>query len=374
MRWQTWKHIRDWCLLGCVLSLTACGSATQGTTDTSVSSGDSDTVTVTGSVGSSSTTGKAVSSDTSSSCAADTVVATDTSGAETEASVASDCEFELTLQPDHNYTIVLFLSGTYVATLQFDSGAEGFPTTLLPAQRGVLILALGRISISGPVATPTNEPLDETDADDDGESDLADTDDDNDSIDDEEEADCDEDGLVDDLDDDTTCTGNDPSFGGRILALRPIPHAICRLLNEVGIELRFCHRAPLKVPVTAWVSCRVDQSTVNSETFRVEADGHAVECHYRVKRWKGEKLAKHSGRKNHHLIRCWHRADPFESNTVYTATIEGVQCHNGELVKPRSWSFLTIDTPRRDFDLDDEVDSCGGFEEDEEVANDTDTQ
>ncbi len=333
-----WQRNKTWCIMSCALWLTACGSADQtaSSVDPAVSS---KTTTLSGSVGAGSATTKSVSS--SGTCEADSVVATDTNGQATQAAVQNNCGFTLTIQPTQSYVITLLLNGQFVATLQFDSGVAGFPTTLLTVRDGTTTIALGRIHINGSTGKSTTEPLSAGASEDEGEE-LANGESPECHGGNTKAADC--------------ATANTEAH---VLAVRPRPEAFCKFLEQAGVEVRFCDRVPLKAPVTAWVNCRVDSDSINSTTFHVEANGKPISCDYRLVRWLRAPRAKH------HLVRCWHRADPFTADTIYTATLDGLRCQDGRTVAKRTWSWLTIDAARKDVDSDDDIENRADFTTDD---------
>jgi hypothetical protein len=347
------------------LLIVGCGSL-QSAEDLAASAGTStsDTIEITGSVQGRSANLAKGSSSAATGCEADTVVATDSDDDTIEGDVDEDCNFSIRVPHGRSYALSLLLRGTFVASLAYESGISGFSTPLLPLLLSRRPIVLGPIVIVGTRGTPTYQPLAYVDSDGDGIMDADDSDDDNDGVDDAQEDDCDADGIADDFDESVDCSDvNTNTSLARVLVARPHHNRGCRLLHRLGRKGR-CHRVPLRRAVTAWVNCRVDRTTVTAETFRVEADGEAVDCHYRFKRWKLRP-------RKAHILRCRHRSDPFAADAIYTATIDGVLCKDGTPVAPRSWSWLTVTAARADLDAsdaDDEIDTCEEIEDDDADA------
>lgn len=329
------------CTIGLAL-LAGCGGGTSG------SDSQEGTRVVTGTVSGSSGSSNLVTRAASDDCVADTILATDTTGATTSASVADDCSFSLTLATGKSYVVSLLLGDEFVATLIFDSGIEGFSTSSLPLSDGSL-LDLGQITISGTVASAENEALDQCDNDGDGTSDLDDADDDEDGVEDEEEEDCDLDGFDDDEDeDDPDCETENGENEAQVLEVKPRndPH------TDRGDD-----RVDLDKEVKARLSCTVDRDTVTADTFRViSEDGlHEVACTHEF---------SGSGRSGNRIA-CDHESDDFLADTVYVATIDGVMCEDGRTVSPRSWEWLTETSDDDEGDAEDDMD-----EEDEDDDDD----
>lgn len=152
----------------------------------------------------------------SSSCPADTVIAVDSTGTSTTATVAEDCTFELVLTVDKAYALQFVLDDEFVASMIFQNGANLTQSSVFVITAGDTTVNLGLIQISSGQAIPSIEPATECDQDEDGIDDYDDEDDNNDGVSDDTETDCDDDGYLNSYDeDDSTCddSGNDGSSG-----------------------------------------------------------------------------------------------------------------------------------------------------------------
>lgn len=287
-----------------------CGSIT-GLDGTSPSLASGETATVTGSLATTDSTAK-TEGDTA--CPADTMIAIDSQGNEFTAAIADDCSFNLMLATDEQYALVLTLDGEFVAGITFPTALNPFTTATLPIGNSGVTIALGTITIAGTVGTAGEfeAPVD----DDDAEAALPE---------------------------------------GQVLAVRPhrLPH--CGQLDS-DLRQRRCYRVGLGRPVVALISCRVNRSTVTSDTFVVQDEaGMRIACEYDFKQWRTD---KHQQRHHHRIIRCKHSSDFFQHNTLYTATLDGVQCEDGRPVETFSWQFLTAQgaptVPEDSGSLDDE--------------------
>jgi hypothetical protein len=145
----------------------------------------------------------------SSTCQADEVIATDSTGVETTATPGSNCSFTLTLDIDNAYQLAFYLSSELLATMVFDNGGNNTESTTVIISAGTTDIDMGEILFSNSVAVPEFEPSTQNDQDDDGVDDYDDDDDDDDGIDDDDEEDCDEDGYSNDHDDDDECEDDD---------------------------------------------------------------------------------------------------------------------------------------------------------------------
>lgn len=312
------------------------------------SGGGTETREITGTVSSSGT--PALKTQTDADCAADTVIATDPSGGTTVAEVDELCNFSLTLEIDRSYVISFSKDGVFVATLLFDSGVGGFTGSDLTITAGDEAIALGQITITGNVAIPEFEPEEQTDEDGDGLNDLEDEDDDNDGVEDEIDGeDCDLDGVEEGGEEEESC--EEEGDLARVLEVKPRndPHP------ELGED-----RVDLDKEVKARISCEVDQTTVTAETFRVESDSDTIACTFEFSGTGS------SGNR----IKCKHGSQDFLPDTVYTATIDGVQCLDGRGVEPRSWSWLTEEEDEDEGDVEDDLDEEDEAEDDEEDEED----
>lgn len=275
---------------------------------------------------------KAVSSD---GCVADQVIATDSQAETTTATVDENCAFTMTVPSGESYVVSFMLDGAFVGTLVFDSGIDGLTTSSLPLVTGSGDLELGTITMQGDLATPSQQPLDTIDRDADGVVDSEDPDDDGDNIPDDEELDCDYDGLVDDLDPDVAAVCDTRNFEeeGWVVAIKP----------HYGQEDVSVYRT-----IRALLSCRVDPDTVDPDTFRVYADDHEVQCEYDFGNWRRR---PHRHRRNHreierqvsplHIVKCRHYDDPFDTDTLYTVSIDGLECLDGRLIEAADIDFVT---------------------------------
>lgn len=307
-------------LLGASLWLFSqgCGNITdQGDASASLASGE--TATITGTLAPDDSTAK---TDGSASCPADTIVAVDSQGSEFAAAIADDCSFNLMLAIGEQYALVLTRDGEFVAGVAFPTSLNPFTTATLPIGDSGVTIALGTITIAGTVGTAGEfeAPVDDDDA-------LA---------------------VLPE---------------GQVLAVRPhrMPH--CGQLDG-DLRQRRCYRVGLSRPVVALISCRVDRSTVTSDTFVVQDEaGTRIACEYDFKQWRTD---KHVRRHHHRIIRCKHSSDLFLHNTLYTATLDGVRCEDGRPVETFSWQFLTAQgaptVPEDSESLDDE---CEEVEDDE---------
>lgn len=336
-------RVSTWGCIGVAALLFAgCGKVGQGTSSSSDTSANdseetSDVREVSGTVptgsGTSASQSKhAGSGSMSFECAADEVIATDTDGSTISSVVEEDCSFVLRLRVGRSYVIGLSHDGTFIATLAFKGRVAGFRGNGLAIGRGNGRIRLGGITVNGSTGSCENDPSEYIDQDDDGVADAEDTDADGDGSDDAFERDCSLDGAEDDSDE-NACDGEavaEDDVQAHVLRVRPWHGR-----KHVALRKR----------VRALISCRVNPLTVNAQTFRVEAaDGDAIACHYRLLYPFFARLTR---------ITCRHFADPFTPETVYTATLDGVECRDGRPVEVRSWSWTTRDA------LEEEADESG---------------
>lgn len=255
-------------------------------------------------------------------CPADTVIATDSLAQTVSASVETDCSFTLSLTVGKAYVISFSLGDVFVATLVLNNSPATLSSKTIIISEGESAIDLGMITISGKKALPESQAALQNDQDANGTSDFDDADDDGDGVPDEEEEDCDLDGFIDDYDDDiSTCedNGDDETDTARVVEVNPE--------NDVDLddEEEF---AELNDAVRARLNCEVDQSTVTETTFTVASGTHTVACVFEFS-GSGER------------IECGHGDDAFLPDTVYTATINGVACLDGRVVKATTWRFRT---------------------------------
>ncbi len=277
-------------------------------------------------------------------CSADSIIATDVTGTTVVATVDSACDFTIDLELEQSYVISLTQDGAFVATLIFDSGLTGFTSSALTLSASDSAVDLGWITVNGTVATPENNPLSYCDKDDDGENDLVDSDDDEDGVADSEERDCDYDGFLDDDDgeysDDHTdsCTAVDGEF---ITRVKPYDEG---------------ETIDLDKEIKIYTTCDIDEATVSDTTFAVVADsGETLACAFEV-----------SSDDDHNELKCKHEETPFAADTVYTVTVDGLQCVGGDVIASAEWSFSTEVTDDDDGDYEDDFDV-----EDAEEGEDT---
>jgi len=144
-------------------------------------------------------------------CPADSVIATDSLAATTEASIGSDCSFDMSLETGKAYILSFLEGGSFVATMIVNNGAVLGEGNVFFLSDGPSDVDLGDITFEGDAARPENEPAEQCDRDGDGDSDFDDDDDDDDGVNDEDESDCDDDEFEDDEDDEDSCDGEDDS-------------------------------------------------------------------------------------------------------------------------------------------------------------------
>jgi hypothetical protein len=104
------------------------------------------------------------------------VIATNTDGESTTASIGTACAFSLTLAVNQSYAISFLLDDAFVASLVFNASAQGDLAEDFYLGEGVEDLDLGTITFTGGVAVSEQNPLEGEDCDDDGESDDGDGD------------------------------------------------------------------------------------------------------------------------------------------------------------------------------------------------------
>ncbi|MBI4238514.1 MAG: hypothetical protein HY696_08895 [Deltaproteobacteria bacterium] len=329
------SRVSTWGCIGvAALLLAACGKVGSGTSASSDTSTNDDSAVreVSGTVPTGSESAASVSKHLggggmSFACAADEVIATDTDGSTISTVVEDDCSFILKLRVGHSYVIGLSHDGTFIAALKFRGRVAGFRGSGLAIGRGNGRIALGGITVSGSTGSCENDPSEFIDQDDDGVADASDDDADGDGSDDAFERDCSLDGVEDDSDE-NACDGEavaEDDVQAHVLRVRPWHGR-----KHVALRKR----------VRALISCRVNPLTVNAQTFRVESsDGDAIACHYRLLYPFFARLTR---------ITCRHFADPFTPETVYTATLDGVECRDGRPVEVREWSWTTRDAPEAD--------------------------
>ncbi len=344
------------CLLAGLLWNSGCSTTVAGS-----GSGSETSRTLTGEVSSSQA---ALSmKNAASSCAADTVLATNTSAETVSADVAEDCSFSIDLAIGSSYAISFLLEDSFVAALVFDTGITGFSGANLPISGGDSAIDLGVVTFSGSIAMAENEPLDQCDSDEDGLSDFEDDDDDGDEVDDDSESDCDLDGIWDDYEE-SDCEDEVSDGSPRVLEVKPRNND-----DDEGDddEMEESDRVSLGKEVKARISCIVNPETVTEETFQVaSSDGETVACDYEISDDEDDAQSR---------IKCHHEED-FLADTEYTATLTGIQCEDGQEIPAVSWSWMT-ETEGDDeedfedlFDDEDELEDQGSDEASDDASDD----
>ena len=131
---------------------------------------------------------------------AEELLVIDADGAAFRATPAADGSYRIVVSSTRPVTLFAIEAGTTRA-LRVASTPGGAPDlTTLPAWEGEVSTA--QLSTAGDDVRAEDNPLEQIDSDDDGESDLEDDDDDNDGDDDDEDDDDDDDGIDDDEDED----------------------------------------------------------------------------------------------------------------------------------------------------------------------------
>lgn len=304
-------------------------------------SSNSTTRNLTGNVPENSTPALMKGATTIAPCQANTILATSSSGSTTQGSIAADCTFSIELAVGQSYVISFLNGDTFVATLIFDTGISGTASSL-PLASGDGAINLGSITFTGSVASPTSNPLIHVDDDHDGISDFDDSDDDNDGINDDEEDDCDLDGHRDDMDADLSCSSNDST--PRMFEVKPHDDQHTELGRDtVDPDQR----------ISARVSCTLDDSTLDNTTFHVESEaGDAVECTFATETHSyGSRIV------------CGHAS--LQTDTVYTLTIAGLKCQDGQAITEASSQFLTDSENTDDGSKEDELDDSSSSGEDD---------
>ncbi|MBI4411387.1 MAG: Ig-like domain-containing protein [Deltaproteobacteria bacterium] len=263
--------------------------------------------------------GSALKKETGDSCPADTVIAVDSLGNTTTAEIDSVCDFEFDLTPGKAYVLSFTRGGVFVAFLVVQNSSATLESTIFYLADGEDPVHLGEILIADGKGRPANEPARQNDRDGNGRNDYDDDDDDGDGISDDDEEDCDLDGFLDDDDEDQSDCGSDEEEDGDdetggegdILQVDPRNGENNVNLTE-EIEVRF--------------DCTIDSSTVTAVTFRVESGGDSISCEFES---------------SDSELSCEHEDDPFQAETTYTVTVNGVACESGNPVETKSWSFTT---------------------------------
>jgi hypothetical protein len=302
-------------MLGIAAYLTGCGSEAGGT---EFGNPDQTVQVVTGEVDSSSSATVAKAAASAGGCVADTVVARNALDASTTAALEADCTFALSLKIDAAYRMIFLKNNALVGLMHFVNDSALLTDETFRVRKRDSAMALGRISFANTIGTPAVQPASLIDSDGDGLADADDTDDDGDAVSDSDEDDCDLDGFLDDDDSDSsTCTT--ALAAARIRRVTP---------HHDATFARIGRRVSLGADIKARVSCTLDATTVTIETFAVTAGNDTIDCTYAM-----------SG--SDQRIECDHDDDPFEADTIYTATLNGIRCADGTAVEARSWSWKT---------------------------------
>lgn len=252
-------------------------------------------------------------------CAADTVRVINSRGVSREVEIDADCGFTVSLPVRKAYLFRFLKNAVPVGSLFIPRVSDAYSAYVAVVAASVSPLALGRITIAQGLARAQYHPDAQNDLDGDGESDDTDDDDDGDGTSDDDEDDCDLDGIPGELDE-ATDSCDDAAATGTVPVLRVKPR------NELLFERVSLHEA-----VGALVACEIDADSLTAATFRVDSDaGVAIACQLHIHE-------SGSG------VVCRHDSDPFAPDTVYTATLEGLECQNGNVVRTRSWSWRTED-------------------------------
>ncbi|HBF12260.1 MAG TPA: hypothetical protein DDW49_02540 [Deltaproteobacteria bacterium] len=252
-------------------------------------------------------------------CFADQIIATNSQGTSTTATVDDNCGFTLTLAINKSYAVSLVSDGAFVATMIFTNNPNTLPTSIMVLSNGASAVNLGRIfiNLSNNQASPEFEPSSQCDSDDDGEDDFDDEDDDNDGTSDDDEEDCDLDGYFDDHDDDSECEDDEDEedASGDVLEVSPRDGE-----DNVDVDEK----------IVARFDCTLDELTVTNASFAVtdEAD-QAIDCDFDFEEDQTEVQCDYDG--------------SLTPLTVYTATINGILCEDGTPVENIEWSWTTDD-------------------------------
>lgn len=252
-------------------------------------------------------------------CVANKVIATNQEGTLISASTDEICAFELELPIQDVYHIKLNLDVEDIAQLEFQNDPKSLPSPVIIISDGDQEIDLGQISIDGHIATPEFEPALQSDQDNDGINDFDDTDDDNDGTPDCEESDSDLDGILDDYDiDDEYKDVIDGDFRfAKVLQVLPC--------NGDGIDLGTI-AVDRDTIIQIRTNCHIIDNSVNEFSFRVEAESESVHCNLVFF--------------NNSKIEC-HPKQLLTADTLYTVTLQGLQCNDGRFLKTISWSWQT---------------------------------
>lgn len=266
-------------------------------------------------------------------CPADQIIAVDSTAQTTIAAVNVNCSFTINLVVNKAYAINFVLNDQFVASMIFNNSLDTLSSPVFIISAGDTTINLGIVTISGTIAAPETEPAEQNDQDGDGVNDFDDDDDDNDGSSDDQDEDCDLDGFTDDYDeDDDDCdveeeggaTGGDGEDAdgtiAKVLEVRP-PND-----DDLSAEEDFVN---VNESVEVRFGCAVDTSTVNGTTFRIaDAANNSVSCSFQFE-------------SNNTRVECEH--DDFSPDTIYTATLTGIQCEDGTTIETATWTWRTRD-------------------------------
>lgn len=318
-------------LLSFSLLLSACGGSAQGGSE----AGNPPDVSARSVEGTVPAASSSVSARAGIPCAVDTVIATDSAAQTISADVESDCSFSLSLSVDKAYSIGFVLDDVFVAAMIFNNNDASLSSAVFVVSAGETAINLGLVTISGAVATAEMEPASQNDQDEDGVDDFDDDDDDDDGKADDDEEDCDLDGYKDDYDEDSSSCEDDSGDdspddnGGNDDSGEDTSAALVLEVDPRNDTDLSSGDVDLEEEVEVRVSCEIDSATLGDETFQIVSElGVAIECQFDVSGSGAE-------------ISCEHEDDLFLPDTIYTATISGLQCADGRTIETASWSWVT---------------------------------
>lgn len=252
-------------------------------------------------------------------CGADTVQAIDSAGSESSSNLEDDCSFNLELTPGKSYLIGFIRDEQFIASLIVQNAADVLESSIVFLAAGADPVDLGEVTIVGNRATPSTQPAQQNDRDGDGDNDFDDNDDDDDGVADDDESDCDLDGFTNEDDDDDAECEDESEDGESAAIVREVNPR-----NNEGISTG--EPVGLDEDIEVRFGCNVDPASITAVTFAVSAAGDAVDCAFEI---------------DNDEVHCQHEDDPFVENTTYTATLDGVQCENGDPVTAIEWSWKT---------------------------------
>ncbi len=267
--------------------------------------------------------GGALTKALTSSCPADSVIATNSTAETTSVAVNDDCSFDLSLETEMAYVLSFTQGSQFVATLIVDNNTGLLNTQTIYLAPGDTTVDLGTIVISNGQATPEHQPAEQNDRDGDGINDFDDDDDDDDGISDVDETDCDLDGFEDDDDSDNSTCGSGSGGGSSGGSGGASDTSIIQVSPSDGAE-----HVLLTEQISVRLNCPVDQSTVTNDTFNVSSETDTLLCDFNF---------SDSGQ----TIECRHDSQDFLSDTEYSVVIDGITCEDGTPIAARDWSWST---------------------------------